>query len=125
MHRNGHGITRMRLWSSVMMQNIRTKLAEEKWSLRQHNFLAGSRKTVPLAGLSEDCTYSPTQSRRRLPPLVKATVRILSSRTDLPQSLSILLAESQRSYFFRHQLCPKWKRNALTPQPGHTAVTAS
>ena len=35
----------MRLWPS-MMQNIHTKQEEEKWSLYQYNFLAGSRKTV-------------------------------------------------------------------------------
>ena len=34
------------------MQNIRTKQAEEKCSLL--HFLAGSRKTVPLACRSED-----------------------------------------------------------------------
>ena len=28
--------------------------AEEKWSLDQYNFLAGSRKTVPLACRSKD-----------------------------------------------------------------------
>jgi len=28
--------------------------AEEKWSLHQYNFLAGSRKTVPLACRSKD-----------------------------------------------------------------------
>ena len=36
--------------------------AEEKWSLRQYNFLAGSRKTVPLACRSEVWIKSPTQS---------------------------------------------------------------
>jgi len=61
---------------------------EEKWSLHQYNFLAFSRKTVPLACLSEDCIKIPTQISRRLPPVVKATVRIFSSRTDLPQILS-------------------------------------
>jgi len=61
--------------------------AEEKWMLHQYNFLAGSRKTVPLA-CSEDWIKIPTQSSRRLPPVVKATVRIFSSRIDLPQSLS-------------------------------------
>jgi hypothetical protein len=29
----------MHLWHSVMMQNIRTEQAEEKWSLHQYNFL--------------------------------------------------------------------------------------
>jgi hypothetical protein len=29
----------------MMMQYIRTKQAEENWSLHQYNFLAGSRKT--------------------------------------------------------------------------------
>jgi len=43
----------MRQWSSVMMQNIQTKQVEENWSLHQYNFLAGSRKTVPLACRSE------------------------------------------------------------------------
>jgi hypothetical protein len=33
---------------------IRTKEAEKNWSLHQCNFLAGSRKTVPLAFRSED-----------------------------------------------------------------------
>jgi len=37
-----------------MMQYIRTKQAEETWSLHQYNFLADSRKTVPLACRSED-----------------------------------------------------------------------
>ena len=115
----------MRLWSSVMTQNIRTKQAEEKWSLRQHNFLAGSRKTVPLACRSEDWIYSPTQRSRWLPPVVKATVRILSSKNDLLQSLSFHTASwVPKIVFFRHQLCPKWKRHALTSPPGHTAVTA-
>jgi hypothetical protein len=36
------------------MQYIRTKQAEEKWSPDQYDFLAGSRKTVPLACRSED-----------------------------------------------------------------------
>ena len=72
----------------MMVQYIRTKQAEENWSLHQYNFLAGSRKTAPLACRSEDCINIPTQSSRRLPPVVKATVRIISSRTDLPQSLS-------------------------------------
>jgi len=62
--------------------------AEEKWGLHQYNFLAGSRKTVPLACRSEDWIKTPTQSSRRLPPVVKATVRIFSSRTDLPESLA-------------------------------------
>jgi hypothetical protein len=78
----------MRLWSSIIVQYIRTKQAEEKLSVHQYNFLAGSRKTVPLACRSEDCINIPTQSSRRLPPVVKATVRIFSSRIDLPQSLS-------------------------------------
>ena len=47
-------MTRVRLWSSTMMQNIRTKQAVENRSLRQYNFLAGSRETVPLACRSED-----------------------------------------------------------------------
>ena len=61
---------------------------KEKWSLYQYNFLAGSRITVPLACHLEDRIKIPTQSSRRLPPVVKATVRIFSSGTDLPQSLS-------------------------------------
>jgi len=72
----------------MMMQYIRTKQEEEKWSLHQYNFLAGSRKTVPLACRSEDWIKIPKQSSRRLPPVVKATVRIFSSRTVLPQSFS-------------------------------------
>jgi hypothetical protein len=44
----------MRLWFSMMMQYIRTKQAEEKWSLHQYHFLAGSRKTVPLGCRLED-----------------------------------------------------------------------
>ena len=78
----------MSLWSSLMMQYIRTKQAEEKRSLHLYNFLAGSRTTVPLACRSEDWIKTPTQSSRRLPPVVKATVRTFSSRTELPQSLS-------------------------------------
>jgi hypothetical protein len=77
----------MGLWSSIMMQYIRTKQAEEKWSLHQNNFLAGSRKTLPFACRSEDWAKIPKQSSRRLPPVVKAKVRIFSSRNGLPQSL--------------------------------------
>jgi hypothetical protein len=55
---SGHGTTHMRLWSSMMMQYIRTKEAEKKWSLHQYNFLAGSRKTVPLACRSEVIIHS-------------------------------------------------------------------
>jgi len=62
--------------------------AEENWSLHQYNFLADSRKTVPLACRSEDWIKIPKQRSRRLPPMVRVTVRIFSSRTDLPQSLS-------------------------------------
>jgi len=62
--------------------------AEEKWSLYQYNFLEGSRKTVPLACRSEDWIKIATQRSRRFPPVVKATIRIFSSRTDLPQNLS-------------------------------------
>jgi len=71
----------MRLWSSMIMQYIRTKQAEEKWSWHQYNFLAGSRKTVPLAYRSADCIKIPTQSSRTLPPVLEATVRIFSTRT--------------------------------------------
>jgi hypothetical protein len=79
----------MRLWSSMMMmQYIRTKQAEEKWSLHQYNILAGSPKTVPIACRLEDWIQIPAHSSSRLPPMVKATVRIFSSRTDLPQSPS-------------------------------------
>jgi hypothetical protein len=35
----------MRLWLEMMVQNIQTKQAGEKWSLHQFNFLEGSRKT--------------------------------------------------------------------------------
>ena len=87
-HWSGHRITHKRLWSSMMMLYIRTKEAEENLSLHQYNFLAGSRKTVPLACRSEDWIEIPKQSSRRLLPVVKATVRIFSSRTDLPQSFS-------------------------------------
>jgi hypothetical protein len=38
----------------MMMQYIRTKQAEKKWSLHQYNFLESSRKTIPLACRSED-----------------------------------------------------------------------
>ena len=78
----------MRLWSSMMMQYVRTKQSEEKWSLHQYNFLAGSCKTVPRACRSENWIKIPTQSCRRLPPVVEVIVRIFSTRTDLPQSLS-------------------------------------
>jgi len=47
----------IRLWSSLMMQNIRTKQAEENWSLLQYSFLAGSRKIVPLACRSKGWIY--------------------------------------------------------------------
>jgi len=49
----------------------RTKEAEEKWSLHQYNFLAGSCKNVPLACRSEDWIKIPTQSSCRLPPVAK------------------------------------------------------
>jgi len=52
------------------------------------NFLAGSRKTVPLACRSEDWIKIPTQSSRRLQEL-----------TYLRVFLSILLDESQRLHF--------------------------
>ena len=70
------------------MQYIRTRQEEEKWSLHQYNFLAGSRKTLPLACRSEDWIKIPKQSSRRLQEL-----------TYLRVLLSILLAESQRLYF--------------------------
>jgi len=82
----------MRLWFSMMMQYIRTKQAEEKQSLHQYNFLAGSCKTVPLARRSKDWIKFPKLSSRRLPPVVKRTVRIFSSRTELTQSLYFLTA---------------------------------
>jgi len=44
------------------MKYIRTKQAEENWSLRQYNFLAGSRKTFPLACRSEDLIKILTQA---------------------------------------------------------------
>ena len=109
---------------TVMMKYIRTKQAEEKWSLYQYNFLAGSRKTVPLACRSKDGIKIPTQSSRRLPPVVKATVRMFSSGTDFPQSFFSYCLLSPKDCIFRHQLCPKWKRNSLTSQSGHTVVTA-
>jgi hypothetical protein len=34
----------MRLWSSVMMQNIWTKQVKENWSLHQYDFLAQRQK---------------------------------------------------------------------------------
>jgi len=71
----------------MMMQYIRTKQAEEKWSLHQYSFLAVSRKTIPLARRSEDHIKIPTQSSRRLQELTYLRV------------LSILLAESQRLHF--------------------------
>ena len=38
MYWNGHGMTPVPLWSSVMiMQNIRMKQAEGKWSLHEYN----------------------------------------------------------------------------------------
>ena len=49
-----HGIIQKRLWSSMMMQYIRTKQVGGKWSLHQYKFLAGSRTTVPLASRSEN-----------------------------------------------------------------------
>ena len=78
----------MRLWSSKTMQYIRTKQAEERWSLHQYSFLAGSRKIIPLACRSEDRIKIPTQSSRRLQEL-----------TYLRVLLSILLAEHQRLHF--------------------------
>ena len=78
----------MLLWSSMMMLYIKTKQAEEKSSPHQYNFLAGNRKTVPFACRLQDCIKILTKISRRLPPVVKATVRILSSKTDLSQSLS-------------------------------------
>jgi hypothetical protein len=69
----------------MMMQHIQIKQEEEKWSLHQYSFLTGSRKTLPLSCRSEDWIKTPTQSSRRIPPVVKATVRLFPSRTDLPQ----------------------------------------
>ena len=69
-----------------MMQNIQTKQEEERWSLHQYSFIECSRKTGPL-----DCRFEywiQSQSSHWIPPVAKATVRIFSSRTDLPQSLS-------------------------------------
>jgi len=114
----------MRLWSSKMMQNIRTKQAEENWSLHQYNFLAGSCKTVPLACRSKDWIKIRKLSSRRLPPVVKRSVRIFSSRTDLTQSFLPYCLLSPKNCIFRHELCPKWKRLALISKPGHTVVTA-
>jgi hypothetical protein len=91
----------------MMMQYIRTKPAEEKWSLHQYNFLADGGKAVPHTCHLEDWIKIPTQTVADFRMKVKATVRIFSSRTDLPQSfLATLLAGSQR-LFFRHQLCTK------------------
>ena len=123
-HWNGHAMTHMRLWSSMMMQNIRTKQSEEKGSLHQYNYLAGRRKTVPLACRSGDWIESPTQSIRWLPPVVNATVRIFSSRTDSPQSLSFQPVCRVPKIVFTATSCPRWKRHALTSKPGHTVVTA-
>ena len=106
------------------MHYIRTKQAEEEWSLHQYNFIAGSRKTVPLACRSEDRIKIPTQNSRRVPPVVKATVRIFSSRNDLSQSLSFHNACWVPKIVFSVTSCPKWKRHALTSKLGHTVVTA-
>jgi len=57
-------MTHMFLWFSMMMQYIRTKQAEEKWSLDQYNFLTVRRKTFPFACRSEDWIKSPTQNSR-------------------------------------------------------------
>ena len=73
---------------AIVVLNGDTLQSDQKWILHQYNFLAGSRKTVPLACRSEDWIKIRTQSSRRLTPVVKATVRIFSSRNDLPQSLS-------------------------------------
>jgi len=123
-HISGHGITHIRLWSSMLMQYIRTKQAEKKLSLHQYNFLVGSRKTVPLACRSENSIKIPTQSSRGLPSVVKATVRIFSSRTDLSQSLFPYCLLSPKDSIFRHQLCRNWKRHVLNSKPGHAVVTA-
>ena len=100
------------------MQDIQTKQAEAKWSLPQHRFLVGSRKTGSLTYLSEDWIQSQMQSSLWLALVVQSVVRIFSSRTDLPKSfsfflsfsfihsfflsffLSILPAESQKLYFW-------------------------
>jgi hypothetical protein len=84
----------------------------EKWSLHQYSFLAGSRKTVPLARRSEDWIKIPKQSSRRLQELTEL-------RIFLPHCLL-----SPKDCIFPHQLCPKWKRYALTSKPGHTVVTS-
>ena len=119
-HWSWHGITHMRLWSSMKMQYIRTKQAEEKWSLHQYNFLAGSCKTVPLACHSKEWIKIPTLNIRRLPPAVKRTVRIFSSRTDWTQeSFFPCCLLSPKDCIFRHELCPKWVRHALISNPGH------
>jgi hypothetical protein len=46
----------------MTMQFIRTKQAEEKWSLHQYNFLVGSRKTVPLPCRWEDWIKIPKKA---------------------------------------------------------------
>ena len=61
-HFSWNGITHMLLLSSMMMQYIRTKQAEENWSLHKYNFLAVIRKTVPHACRSEDWIKIPTQT---------------------------------------------------------------
>ena len=86
-HWSGYGITGMPVWSSVTMQYIRTRQAEEKWSLHQYTFLASSCKCSTRLSFGRLDKHS-KQNSRRLPPVVKATVRIFSSRTDLPQSCS-------------------------------------
>ena len=125
-HWNGHGITHMRLWPSMIMQYIRTKQAEKKWSLYQYNFLVGSSKTAPLAWQSEVWITIPTQKshsqtsaggKRDSPNIFFKNW--LTSETFFPFCLL-----SPKNCIFLHQLCLKWTRHTLTSKPGHTVVTA-
>ena len=117
-------MTHMPLWSSVMMQYILTKQAEEKWSLRQYNFLADSRKTVPIACRSEEWIKFQRKSPQTSAGGKSDSPNIffknwLTSKSFFPYCLL-----SPKDCISRHQLCPIWKRNDLTSQPGHTVVTA-
>jgi hypothetical protein len=88
----------MLLWLEMLMQNVQTKQAEEKWSLHQFNFLEGSRKTSTRVSFGRLDT-KPSASSYRLPLVVTATVHFLQELTSLRVFLSILLAKSQTLYF--------------------------
>jgi len=119
---NRHGMTHMRLWLSMMIQNVRTKQAEEKWSLRQYNFLADKRKTVSTRLSFGRLDINSKANSRWISLVVKTTVWLFSSKTDTSNSFFPYRLLIPKDCIFRHHLCPKWKRYVLTSQTVHIAA---